>query len=396
MAFKLSHITDIDVLKSFSGPNLKALFSLSPEFTLPTGADGKTDFKKLVEVLLEPQKLPQKITSALYYIDALATPAGSDALQDAVAIHAPDLKIECKNTSCADCILQVWLSRPDLVKRVLAESSVESIQATDSFYGRDATGLKSVSKAKIKAIAEAMDRWFTSKRRGTGTEISRFDKMGTIWFVVRRGDAFRREAVINQKTKASESNFGYPEIHDILIYDPEFNELRIHANGVAIKKEYRRVFGLELFGDGDYFTLGKKFTLVPLLKKKGKAINHAGIPGILGSRLTRIEYPIGNAQKEMVCHSSDDIFASFAEREGGIDNSVSLSWSSIPQLSSATIKLDIGECDGLLIGERSVRIIPPNRALYKRDGALPLIEQFLIKNEFVLNRAEAADAESDS
>jgi hypothetical protein len=98
----------------------------------------------------------------------------------------------------------------------------------------------------------------------------------------------------------------------------------------------------------------------------------------------------------MVCHSSDDIFASFAEREGGIDNSVSLSWSSIPQLSSATIKLDIGECDGLLIGERSVRIIPPNRALYKRDGALPLIEQFLIKNEFVLNRAEAADAESDS
>jgi hypothetical protein len=393
MAFRLVHITDINVLKSINPPALKELFFLSAGFNAPLLDDGSVDFRKMCDLLTEPERIPPEIANALFYIDALSTPSGADALQEQA--EASGLSIPCagKEVSPADYVLQVWLEHPDLVKRALAESSVENIQATESFYGRDITGSAAISRQKLKAVEKAMDRWFTAKRRGTGTEISHFKKDGAQWFVIRRGDAFRRETLINQRTKDSDASFGYPEIHDILIYDHGFNELRIRAKGVNIKKEYRRVFGLELFGDPDYFMPGRKFTLNPLLERKEASLNCGGIPGLLGARLTRIEYPLRTHRNEVVSHVSDDVLASFAERESlpGTD-SIPL-WASIPALSSATIRLHIGECDGLRIGERSVKIIPPNRALYKRDAALPVIERFLIRNGFILQRPGAADAE---
>jgi hypothetical protein len=375
---------------------LKELFSLSSGFNAPLQNDGKIDFKKLFGLLTEPENIPSEVANALFYIDALSTPSGADTLQEQAETVGLDISCVGENVSPSDYVLKVWLQRPDLVKRVLAESSVETIQAAESFYGRDVAGLTSIPKFKINAVEKAMDRWFTGKRRGTGTEISHFKKADAHWFVIRRGDAFRRETLINQKTKDSDASFGYPEIHDILIYDPVFNELRIRAKGVNIKKEYRRVFGLELFGDVDYFTLGDKFTLKPLLERKKDALNCGGIPGIRGARLTRIEYPLRNDQNEVISHAADDILASFAGRESSLGASSTLLWSSITSLSSVTIKLDIGECDGVRIGERSVRIIPPNRALYKRDGALPLIEQFLIYNGFVLQRPETTNVTADS
>ena len=46
------------------------------------------------------------------------------------------------------------------------------------------------SKKKLKTVEKAMDRWFTGKCRGTGTEISHLKKADAHWFVVRRGGVF--------------------------------------------------------------------------------------------------------------------------------------------------------------------------------------------------------------
>jgi hypothetical protein len=177
-----------------------------------------------------------------------------------------------------------------------------------------------------------------------------------------------------------------------VIYDPEINELLVHADGVKVKREYARVFGMELFGDADFFTPGAAYTLDNLLKQKTGALNFGGIPNLHGARLTRIEYPVGNDQNEVIVHSSDDLFASFAERENTIAPA-GVAWGSIKRLTQATIKLDVGEVDGVLVGERSVRICPPNRVLFKRDNASPLIDRFLRQNEYVIERKGNGDAE---
>lgn len=160
------------------------------------------------------------------------------------------------------------------------------------------------------------------------------------------------------------------------------------------KKQYRRVLGAVLFGDNVHFSLGEKYTLAPLLKGKKHALRL--VKGIESARLTQIEIPMGNIQNEVIKHTSDNVLASFDERDPSTGASASISWDAIPALSSATIKVYIGTVDGIEIGERSIRIIPPNRALFKRDAATPIIEEFLERNEYVLGPPEVEDAAEDS
>jgi hypothetical protein len=392
MAFRLSHITNEASLQGCSQSDLEALLSSDSEFTIPKTPGGKIDSKKLVSLFLVPEDLPRQIANTLYYVDALATIDGADLLQGQFEERYTDFSFGAASVCPIGCTIKAWLKDSLLVKQVLAENSVENIQATDLFCGQTVEGFKKVSKAQITAIEKAMDRWFIKNRRGTGTEINSFLRNGSRWFVIRRGDAFRRESLINQKTRESEPSFGYKELHDIVIYDPETNELLIHAAGIKVKREYARVFGQVLFGDADFFTPGDSYTLDNLLEQKVEALNYGGIPGLHGARLTRIEYPVDNDQNEVVAHSSDDLFASFAERENTIAPA-GVIWDSIKQLTQATIKLEVGEVDGVLIGERSVRICPPNRVLFKRDNASPLIVRFLRQNDYVIERKGDGDAE---
>jgi len=392
MAFRLSHVTNEEALKGCSPSDLEKLFSADPDFSIPRTSNGQIDYKKLVALFHIPEDLPRQTANELYYIDALATHDGADLLQDQFEMQYPDFSFGEALVCPVCCAIKAWLKDSLLLKRVLAESSVENIQATDLFCGQSAEGCKKVSKSQISAIEKAMERWFVKNRRGTGTEINPFLRNGSRWFVVRRGDAFRRESLINQKTGESEPSFGYKELHDIVIYDPETNELLIHADGVKVKKEYARVFGQELFGDADFFSPGASYTLDHLLEVKAGALNFGGIAGLHGARLTRIEYPMGNDQNEVISHSSDDLFASFSERENTIAPA-GVTWDFINQLTQATIKLDVGEVDGVLIGERSVRICPPNRVLFKRDNASPLIDRFLRQNGYVIERKGDGDVE---
>ena len=395
MAFRLSHIIDEVALKDGSQSDLEALLSSDPTFMIPRLKSGEIDCKKLVGLFLFPQKLPDRLANALYYIDAMATNDGADELQTAFEKAYDDFSLKEAHFCPIGCAIKAWLKDSDLVKRVLAESSVDNIQATDVFRGPAGKGKKTVTKANISSLEKEMGRWFAANRRGKTVEVSRFKRDDTIWFVIRRGDAFKREAQINQDTGESVASFGYKELHDIVIYDPEINDLQIHADGAKVKRQYAIAFGEVLFGDIDFFKLGDVYTLAPLLKKKGGALNCGGIPNLNSARLVRIEYPVGNDQNETVAHKSDDLLASFDEREKKL-TSAGVLWASISSLSQATIKLDFGVVDGIKIGERSVRICPPGRVLFKRDGAAPLIEKFLRQNGYVLDKPGGSDAEGNS
>jgi len=390
MAFRLSNITDEEALKGCSQTDLAALLATDAEFIIPKKRDGQIDCKKLVDLFFVPQKLPVNLANALYYIDEMSTKDAADHLQTAFELKYPDFICAPAPVCSVGCAIKAWLKDADLVKRVLAENSVENIQATDVFRGPPEKGRKAITKTQVAALQKSLVPWFAFNRRGSQTEITRFDRDGVLWFIVRRGDAFKREAQINQDTGASEASFGYKELHDIIIYDPEANDLQIHADGTKIKQQYSRVFGEILFGDVDFFVPGAAYTLEPLLQKKSGALNYGGIANLNGARLVRIEYPVGNDQNEMVAHKSDDLLASFGGREATL-TSTGVHWDSITCLSQATIKLDFGQVDGVQIGVRSVRICPPRRVLYKRDGAAPLIEQFLRNNQFILDKEETPD-----
>ncbi|QHI69849.1 hypothetical protein [Tichowtungia aerotolerans] len=392
MAFRLLNITNEVALGDGSQSDLEALLSSDQKFTIPRLKNGDINCRKLVEQFRLPEDLPRKLANALYYIDAMATNDGADQLQTEFEKVHPDFTLEEAHVCPIGCSIKAWLKDSALVKRVLAETSVENIQATDVFRGPSGKTRKTVTKNHISKLTTLMRLWFDANRRGKRAEITHFKRNGAIWFVVRRGDAFKREAQINQDTGESVASFGYKELHDIVIYDPEMNDLQVHADGTKVKRQYALAFGEALFGDIDFFQPGDVYTLKPLLKKKSGALNCGGIPGLTGARLFRIEYPVGNSQNETVAHKSDDLLVSFAEREKSLASSGVL-WNSIQQLRQATIKLEFTEVDGVQIGERSVRICPPGRVLFKRDGAAPLIERFLKQNGYVLDKPEAEDAE---
>lgn len=395
MTFRLSRITNEESLKGCSQSDLETLLSSDSEFTIPKTPGGQIDCKRLVELFLIPQRLPAKLANALYYIDEMATKDGADQLQAAFQKKHSDFSFNGDQICSLGCAIKAWLKDANLVKRVLAEDSVENIQATDVFRGPAGKGRKTYTKKQIASLEESMGFWFDLNRRGKQTEITWFNRDGMIWFIVRRGDAFKREAQIDQETGESIASFGYKELHDIIIYDPEINDLQIHADGTKVKGQYAQAFGEILFGDMDFFQLGDVYTLEPLRKKKSGALNCGGIPDLHKARLIRIEYPVSNDQNETIAHKSDDLLASFDEREKTLVSSGG-HWGDIQKLTQATIKLWFGEVDGVQIGCRSIKICPPCRVLYKRDGAAPLIDQFLQQNGYVLDKQEAQDAEDDS
>lgn len=395
MAFSLTNIAKEQVLKDLDEKDLKTLLASDPAFTIPLNQKGALDCRKLAEQLMLPDELPEKLANALYYVDVMATPEGADVLESAFQSKYPDFSFAKAHICSVEYSIKAWLKDKDLLKRVLAESSVENIQATDVFRGPSGKTLKKVTAKQRTALEKAMSNWFSQNRRGKKVSVSQFERASALWFVFRRGDAYKREVMLDQTSGDSVPSFGYKELHDIIIYDPDNNDLQIHADGIKVKRQYAFVFGLVLFDDGGAFTPGDMYTLEYLLKNKNGALNCGGIPNLKGATLTRIEYPVGNQQNEKIIHLCDDVLEAFDERDKTLHPSC-LTWASIDSLSQATIKLDIGEVDGVHIGERTLRITPPGRVLYKRDRAAQVIDQFLRENGYVLDRPGGGDAEESS
>jgi hypothetical protein len=106
-----------------------------------------------------------------------------------------------------------------------------------------------------------------------------------------------------------------PEKDDVVVYSPELDEIRIHAGTKGEREVYRKQFGQRLFGDDNYFSQKKAYTLEPLRTSKADALDVEGVGGDL-ERVVLREYEVAfdNGFEEVLIKKATDIFAAAEER----------------------------------------------------------------------------------
>ena len=225
--------------------------------------------------------------------------------------------------------------------------------------------------ARLQAIERGLAVWFAKRGKGDLVRVFAFPRPDAIWFVVRRGETFRREPI--QSGRESTSAFFRPEKHDIVVYDQSTGELWLNASSVRDKDQYRRLFGLHLFSQEDHFPAkGQKFTLDPL-RGGPDSLNCADVEGIESIHLTELTILRGGAHGEIEIRKADDLFAAFAERNR-----------EMPKAPFLGAKLRVKFADSK--SPRSVGIRPPKNTSLTRDDDSRLVEEWMQRRGFALTR----------
>ena len=272
-AFNPRSFTSPDRLRSMSASHLIMFFGRWSEYFAGRGLDlagvSANDFpyEKLAKILLEPdQSVPEPMVNALFYVHETATDEAMNELLDRAKSAGIDGLIE-PSPSPADVALQIWLTRPDLLELQHAESVAFSrsnyMYFAGSRSGKNVVGAPTISDIHSKSMQNQMDIWFEAKRRGRQCRLFVFPRGDKIWILVRHGMPMRREGK-HQDDGETGIAFYRPQLHDVLIYDCESDEIGVNAGTKGERDLYLETLGQVLFEKADYFNLSKRYTLDPL------------------------------------------------------------------------------------------------------------------------------------
>ena len=199
-------------------------------------------------------------------------------------------------------------------------------------------------------------------------------------FLLRHGEPCKREGAI--KDGQTTTVFYRPEKFDVLAYDSQRGEIRIHCSGKRELEELRRAFGLHVFGKEDFFPATAKYTLAPLLLGRGCVVCN-DIAGIESITLTKVEVFYRTNPWQRITRESEDIFT-LAENEP-------FQWPAAPErLTRAWFEVKFTSGNS----PRRVTIMPPNRAQYGRDDDNILVEKWLMARGFIVGVGNAVQNEA--
>lgn len=387
-SFNPRSFTNPDRLKSISPKHLLKFFATWAEyfsargFELPVEAGEDFPYDDLAAVLMKPdENVPPEMVDALFYVHETATKETAEELIEAAG--RAGLTIEAgEEPSDADIALQIWLQKPDLLRRQHAETVAFTRSRFIYFAGHSGKPRPAPDPTveQTALMQERMDEWFDRKRRGKGSRVFAFPRGTKTWFMVRHGEPMRREGR-HQDDGGSGIAYYRPQKHDVVIYDGESDELAVNAGTKGETELYLRTFGGVIFGDEEYFDRSNRFTLDPLLEKGEKSLDNDTVSEIVKVRLIEIERFWGGKAKEKEVRKANDLFMAWDDNwerrlaGGSIDRAV------------FKVKFD---GDGK---ERTVAILPPSLARYDRDADSDLIDRWLKDQGFC--RPNVGDEDDD-
>lgn len=387
-SFNPRSFTSPDRLKSVSAQHLLKFFAKWQSYfadrglTLPEQVDDQFPYDDLAGILMKPDdKVPQDMVDALYYVHETASKEKAEELIDAAERAGLSLAIG-EEPSDADIALQIWLHKPELLRRLHAETVAFTRSRFIYFAGRHGRSRlpPDLSAEQANEMQDIMDLWFDRKRRGTGSRVFAFPRGVKTWFLVRHGEPMRREGRHGDDGDAAIAYYR-PQKHDVVIYDGESDELAVNAGTKGEIQLYLSTFGRVLFENVEYFDRSDRFTLDPLLEKGAEALENETVPEISRVRLIEIERFWGGQAKEKEVRKADDLLLAW-----GDDWSRRLSGGSIDR---AVLKVKFNG-DGK---ERTVAILPPSLARYDRDSDSDLIDRWLKDQGFC--RDNSGDDDDD-
>lgn len=332
---------------------------------LPSVPSSEIDYKALAGILMHPEdSVPREMVDALYFVHEMA----DDEQMDELLASAKERRLALDtddDSSPADIAVQVWLAAPDLLQEKHAEAKAIRQKNFVYFAGRHGKrrSFPHTNRDVLRLLERSLDDWFREHRRGEGSRVFVFDNGRKVWILVRHGMPFRREGSVRQGGRSSVEYYR-PEIHDVLIYDTEMDDLGVHAGTKGEQDLYLRQIGAHLFGDPEYFPRADKFTLDPLIKHGRAILQCDDVPGLEGVSFVEYHRYWGGDFKELEIKKATEIFGALDDKHyllaGG-------------RMVRAVFKVKFAGSKR----PRSATIRPPNIAKYDRDSDSDIIETWL-------------------
>lgn len=279
----------------------------------PASASDDDYFQGVAKALMSPEGLPDEVGEALYMVDEMSSEDGYDRLH--AAAEAAGLKVD--GHTRPELALEVFLADPKVLSEAHSEQKLVRLTSFEYYGNREPVDrtktFKPPTPAVLAAMAKSLDEWFAQHNRGKETvrvDVHVID--GEYFFIIRHGDTFTRTAKVNQQ-KTEMLHFR-PEKDDVGVYSPELDEIRIRAGTKGERELYRREFGVRLFGNPDYFSKKKAYTLDPLRADGSGALDVDGCGDLERAVLREYEVAFDNGFEEVVIRKATDIFAAAEAR----------------------------------------------------------------------------------
>ncbi len=344
----------------------------SRNLALPDGANaGKIPYAPLCQIFMSPDsQMPQELVEALFFINEVSNADAFDRLQ--MAIEEEELDIEIPDeVSPEDLAVRVWLKNPVLLERVHAEQFLTHPRSFEYFRTSidPVPEFQSPGPETINALERSLDDWFARRRRGRFTRVFVFERETAVWFLVRHGEPFKREAAIIDDESTS-VNYR-PEKFDVLVYDKRNGEIRMNARSKGERLLYKEQFGLHLFGKLSFFDETARFSLDPLQESGAAALVCRDVDGIDWVRVTELHFSLGGELNDRMIHKSKDYFLSLLVNERKMP-------AHFP-ITQCTFEIKFSNA----AASRKVKIQSGNKASYKRDDDADVLEEWFRKRGFI-------------
>ena len=346
----LKRFTNPKNLRGLGRPLLKRFFDeFAEELTKckaklpPETLEDDDYFKQLAEVFFSPKELPPEMTEVLYAVLEMANDQGVDRLTKAAKDKGLAIDWE-KKASNLDIVMQVWLADKHTMMQQHSEHHLLGMTSFQ-YWGTKTPPASRLpftppTVEVMELLRKAVDEWCKENHRGDNTvSVSKHQLDGEWWFLVQHGGTMSRlaEAKGNQKT---ETLLYRPGRDDVVVYNIERDEIRIHTSSKGERELYREEFGQRLRGDAGYFSERKSFVLDPLRNDVDKALSVDGLPDM--KRITLLEYEVwfGGEFDDRLVRKPDDMVASAVRRgkDGKVIQAVSDTGKLVAQASRLCVR----------------------------------------------------------
>lgn len=384
-SYSLRRFTNPRVLKSVSPQVLlefltpHADYIASKGFDLPTrdGAISDFDYLMLTSILMKPDDhMPDPLINALFFVHEMGTDRTMNKLLDLAAKLGLDISPE---STSMDVAMRIWIRDNLALEKAHSEQHIYRSRTFEHYQADVPAPFAEPDDNRLAEMEGALDMWFEHHKRGANTRVFVYPGADEVWFLIRHGDAFKRESAVDGYK--SKGIFYRPEAFDVACYAPSLGELRIHTKNKGEQDLYRRELGKLITGDSSFFPGLDKYDLSPIVHDGEKCLVTRDIEGIDWIMLTEIRVEKHKAHYKMhTTHAAPNVF--LALRDDGIQ----LRPNETITMAKFRVKFT-GEDK-----PRTVTITPPNKLNLCRDTDANLVEMWLRKRGFI-RYEEAGDVQ---
>lgn len=383
---RFKRFSDLAFLQSIDKPrHLAPLLAPFTEYFQRQGVDlaqlannDATD-RKLLEVFTRPdEEMPGELLDRLYVLDDLADDAGHDRILNELVQCGESIDGLDGNMTCGEYAITVYRAKPGVIQACHEKTAHRKIKNYAEFQSASSRRLTLDAARRGKtALEQALAAWFDGRNRGLVCEIYPYQEGSEIRFIVTHGQTYRSEGSIDKNLRKSRVAYR-PQKHDSILYDTQTGILKLNAQSLPEKEEYRKQFGRVYFNDPEHFPAGDIYTLTPMQA----AHFELSLPhGIASAQLCEVWIQIDDDQHATQITKGYDLLRSAHVR-------------TFPNLAVGEIVRAAFRVKYRSGGRaRRLDVRPPNIAIYDHDRDGDAAEAFLRANRLLKVEAEAMVAD---